>query len=381
MNAQSMFCFLAMALGMSTGCTHSSDNGDGTIKVEDRDGYQLTICDVGSVRDTVSLPLSDLVEDCKLIRFEDADTALFRFSGLAVTDQHIAVRNSGGAVKLFDHNGKFLCDVGAYGQGPGEYQLLYDILIDEDGQSIYLGPFTGSKKIMKYDMNGNFQTDFDMGEELHKAKLALGPDGSVSMVHLCFKDMNTFMAANIAPDGTITKFLPPQALITETRDKNGSFMAFNNEIWAYRNVPGLSFMSMPVDTLYHYNAQKNKIEPHFALNINGSGEKPFSIYMELPNHYLGMIWDKGTILVDKNKKTSKYVKMTNDYFGNMEMPLYWITDGWFCAMYEPGVLTDAIEQTLSKGNISDKDRESLKSLLASIDENSNNLLFMGKLKK
>lgn len=381
MNTKSLFCFLAIAGGIITGCNNSSSKGDGTLTVEDRDHYQLTICDVANVKDTIALPLSELVENCKLIRFENTDTALFKFGWIALSDQYIAIRNYGGAVKLFDHNGKFLCDVGAYGQGPGEYQSLYDVLIDEKGPYIYLAPFAGNTKILKYDINGHYLDGIDFGEGLNKPKMALEPDGSLSIVHLCFKGMNSFMAAHVATDGTITKYIPTEDMKTETRDKNGAFVAYNNEVWAYRNVPGLPFMSMPVDTLYHYNVQKNELEPRFALNISGSGEKPFCIYSELPDYYIGTLWGKGTILVDKDKQTSHYAKLVNDYFGNMEMPLLNFNDGWFFAMYEPGALMDAVEQALSNGNISDKDREKLKTLLASIDENDNNLLFLGKLKK
>lgn len=379
MNTKSLFCLFCIAGSLLTGCG-SSQKGDGSITVENRAGSELTICNVESVKDTITLPLSELVENCQLIRFENTDTALFKFNGIAVTDQHIGIRNGGGAVKLFDFNGKFLCDVGAIGQGPGEYQSLYDLLIDEKGQCIYLAPFFGNTKILKYDMNGRYLDGIDFGERLNKPKLALEPDGTLSMTHLCFKGMNTFMSANIAADGTITKYVPEESMKTETLNKQGQFVAFNNEIWSYRNDPGLTFMTMPVDTLYHYNPQKNDLEARFALNINTAGEKPFCIYEELPGYYLGILWGQGTILVNKNEKTSHYVKLVNDYFGNMEAPLNFV-DGWFFAMYEPGVLVDKIESALSKGDVSDKDREKLNTLLSSIDENDNNLLFIGKLKQ
>lgn len=380
MKTKTLCCFIAITGAFMASCNSAPEKGDGSITMEDRNGQLMTVCDIASVQDTITLPLSDLVEDCKLIRFENTDTALFKFSGIAITDKHIAIRNSGGAVKLFNHDGKFLCDVGNYGQGPGEYQFLYDALIDEKGKCIYLAPFHGYTKILKYDMNGRYLDAIDFGEELNKPKLALEPDGTLSLVHLCFKGMSEFMAAHVAADGTITKYIPAENMKTETRDNKGYFVGFNNEIWSYRNVPGLTFMAMPVDTLYRYNAKKNELEPRFALQKSGSGEKPFCIYNELPNYYFGILWGIGTILVDKKKNTSHYLRITNDYFGNMEAPLNF-QDGWFFAMYEPGALVDKIETTLSKGGLSDQDREKLNSLLSSIDENDNNLLFVGKLKK
>lgn len=179
-----------LATAFLAACGPSSKD-DGTITRLEQNGNTLTVCDFAKVKDTLNVPLSEWVEDCRLVRFENTDTALFKMWWPAITDNYIGIRQSGGVFKLFDHKGKFLHDIGAMGQGPGEYAgSLYSELIDEKNKVIYLAPFAGSTKILKYNLDGTFVTDYDLGERLNKPKLSLNPDGSISLVHLCFQGMS-----------------------------------------------------------------------------------------------------------------------------------------------------------------------------------------------
>lgn len=369
-----------LATAFLAACGPSSKD-DGTITRLEQKGNTLTVCDFAKVKDTLNVPLSEWVEDCRLVRFENTDTALFKMWWPAITDNYIGIRQSGGVFKLFDHKGKFLHDIGAMGQGPGEYAgSLYSELIDEKNKVIYLAPFAGSTKILKYNLDGTFVTDYDLGERLNKPKLSLNPDGSISLVHLCFQGMSEMMGAVITPDSTITKYIPAPGQAINPRDKNGRFVGFNNEIWSYNNVEGFKYMMMPVDTLYNYNAAANKMEAQFALSNPPVGEDVFLIYDELPGKYLATVWGKGTIVVDNKNNNSHYVKLVNDYFGGLPAPMNF-TNGWFFAMYEPAVLMENIEKRMAASDCTDKDKELLKGLLESLDENDNNVMFIGKLKK
>ena len=96
--------------------------------------------------------------------------------------------------------------------------------------------------------------------------------------------------------------------------------------------------------------------------------------------YLATVWGKGTIVVDNKNNNSHYVKLVNDYFGGLPAPMNF-TNGWFFAMYEPAVLMENIEKRMAASDCTDKDKELLKGLLESLDENDNNVMFIGKLKK
>lgn len=105
------------------------------------------------------------------------------------------------------------------------------------------------------------------------------------------------------------------------------------------------------------------------------------IYNEIPGYYLtAMLGGKGVIAVNKEKQTSNYTRLINDFFGHMEAPMFNFIHGWFYQMFEPGHLITQIERRLAESNCSTKDRKQLQELLGSIDEEGNNILFMDKLK-
>ena len=105
------------------------------------------------------------------------------------------------------------------------------------------------------------------------------------------------------------------------------------------------------------------------------------IYNEIPGYYLtAILWGKGVIAVNKEKQTSNYARLINDFFGHMEAPMFNFSNGWFYQMFESGQLITQIEKRLAESNCSEKDRKQLKELLDTIDEEDNNILFMGKLK-
>ena len=91
---------------------------DGSITTVETGGNKLTVCDFALVKDTIDVPLSEFVEDCRIIRFDNSDSAMFKAWFTLVTDQYIGVRQqSGGPFKLFDKEGKFLHDIGSVGNG------------------------------------------------------------------------------------------------------------------------------------------------------------------------------------------------------------------------------------------------------------------------
>lgn len=73
------------------GC-ETTPSGDGSVAVTEVDGNKFTVCDFRSVKDTVTLNLSDLVTDFQIVRFENKDDAYFGPTMPTITDQYIGVR-------------------------------------------------------------------------------------------------------------------------------------------------------------------------------------------------------------------------------------------------------------------------------------------------
>ena len=51
---------------------------DGSVRIIENPDGPLYICDLKATGDTIDIPLSELVEDCRIVRFETSDEALFK---------------------------------------------------------------------------------------------------------------------------------------------------------------------------------------------------------------------------------------------------------------------------------------------------------------
>jgi hypothetical protein len=340
----------------------------------DKPASDFIDCSLKDVKEVKVLPLSSLVEDCRLIHLDNStDEALFKAWFITVTDRYIGVRqHSAGRFKLFDHSGKFLCNVGSAGQGPGEYSIvLYDEIIDDENELIYLTSIA-AKKILVYNTSGEYIKDIPLPHNLCKAKLHLS-DNIISIVYMPFKG-DRFTAYQITTEGKILKSVP-----TPPHFVVGSF---DGELFNTRNTSDFDFRITNSDTLYHYDIKNNTIAPKYVMRE--LPDKRFT-YVELKDKYLTYIWGKESskvIATDKDTKNSSYIKIVNDYYGNLEMLISDLTlrNGWFVYNLEPAQLIELIEKRLAENDCSEQDKQQLENILPTLDENANNVLFVGKLK-
>ena len=352
-------------------CTQTA-NQDSTVITKKVNGTEITVCLFENVKTEKTIPLSSLVENCTLIRLDDRDEALVKPWFTTVTDNYIGVRQQGSLpYMLFDHSGKFLCKVGRVGGGPGEYSgMLYDDFIDEKAGLIYLVPMVG-KNILVYDLSGKFIKYITPPHVLHKPKL-YSSNGLLSVVHMAFPGEKAF-AMQFDSDGNLIKSIePPAHLIAND---------YNGEIFNTRSNAFDFLHTNNSDTLYHYDIQNNKLQPVFSMEIKAT-EKPFRQYIELPNGCITTVWGEGNIYTDLKTKTSSFIKVQNDFFGNIDVPITVVTlrNGWFVFNLEPGLLLERIEQRLAESDCSEEDKKALNKLQSSLDANSNNVMFLGKLK-
>lgn len=347
---------------------------DNTVSYNEETG--LTVCHYSNVKDTVYLKLSDLVEDFRIVRFDNNPEAIFTYRTLpTITDHYIGVGTSASQpFMLFNSDGKYLCTAGKIGQGPGEYpRTIYDSAIDEQEQKIYLGCFASFDKILIYDLKGKFLEDRQIDYELNKPKFELGEDKSLSIVHLPMQTSEESpLVSQYSKEGKLIAQLEEAPYL---KVKN-----FNQDVFAYHNVPDLSFHITSVDTLYHYIKSENRIVPKFTLDFGIMEDKPIHIYNEIPGYYIAIVFGKGNIFVDKEKQQARYVRLVNDYCGGMKVMLNF-KDGWVWRIFEPGYLIEYIQDRMNDSDCTEEDRKKLQSLLDTIDEDDNNIMFLGKLKK
>lgn len=351
-------------------------------------GDTLYICDAALInRDIVQTKLSDWITDFKVVRFEDSDSALIKGWRIYTSDNFIGI--SDGSIspfKLFNHQGKFLGCIGNIGQGPGEYASIYEAALDEVNNRICLANIEGN--LQEYDFNGNFIRPLAENYHLNKSGLRYENDGSLTAAHLVFSGMDgdKFQYLRINQNGDVVTVPSINSMEVASVDHNGNFIGFNNELWSRNNMPYLTYQISAFDTLYAFKPDTHETFPHFTL-INHP--KAFCLYNETPFCFLVSAFPSedwtpvtNTIMADKRQKRSYYLNVTNDLVGNLPVAglATSINNGWYYEMYEPYKLLDLIDERLSNSECSVQDRKVLEDLKKSIDEDGNNIMFMGKLK-
>ena len=98
--------------------------------------------------------LSEIADDIKKISLEVTDESLISIIRKVIyADEMLIVFDYRAGVLVFSEEGKFLRKIGNKGQGPSEYNTIFDIAYDSDKKIIYI--CTG-RRIMSYDIQGVF---------------------------------------------------------------------------------------------------------------------------------------------------------------------------------------------------------------------------------
>lgn len=367
--------WIGIIVGLAFGgvaCNSLEKNKSVSI-LEDKNGNILTICEFSKINpDEISIKLSEITDSFKIVHFDN--DVYFKFSSLSISDNYIGIIQENGPFLLYNHSGDFLCTVGNIGTGPGEYTWRpYDAIIDEKGKKVYLASFAFSNKILVYDLEGNYLDEIETKHRLNKPKIFLDKHGGLSIIHL---PMGTNNGSTI-----LASYFDKERIHQADYPAETKFLVkdFNQELFADHNTSNFSFHNTICDTLYHYIADKNVIYPKFTIDFGILDPKPIHIYNETSRFYIANIFDKGTVFVDKEDHSAKYTRVVNDYCGHMKYPQYAFKNGWTFRMFEPHQLIKWINKRLSDTSCSTNDRTELEKLLSSINEEGNNILFMGKL--
>jgi len=382
------FLLLAMLLFGAYGC---SPKGDGSVSEIIVNGNKMYVSSLNDLKpDIATIPLSSLVEYCELVQLESVEDAYFNPQFTTVTDKYIGVRDrtQGGSYKLFDRSGKFLCNVGSIGRGPGEYLTgPYDDIIDDKNELVYLAPFM-EDKILVYSTLGQYLKDIVAPLRLNKAKIFLS-DGILTVVHMPFPDDRAVVLQFDVNTGEVLKeVVPPAHLIAPNYD---------GEIFSTKNASGIfDFVHTSSDTLYHFDVKNNKILPTFTMTYNTSENTWKYIYQLNKEMYITNVskFDRelnmgrggyafvGFVATDLTSKTSSWIKIVNDYYGNMPVSISPVTarNGYWVHNIQPEDLMDNIETRLAERDCSESDRQALTKLLSTLEVGANNVVFIGKLK-
>lgn len=349
----------------------------------------LIVCDLAKATDTLDVPLSMLTEELQIVPLDNRDEALVGgWVRTTVSDNYILVSNNRQVpYKLFGRDGKFICTVGSFGQGPNEYQLTYAEQLDEQHDRIYIMSWNADK-ILVFDLKGNPQPYIPLNTRVPKGKFRVNTaDSTVIVTTLPFEgspevvwvqDMHGNRKQSIAP---------------------GHLMAprdFSNEVMDARNTSAYDVMLLTImpeakqDSLYHYNLEKNRLEPRFTTLFTGE-KMPWHGYTELPHHFMGDVSFPVQVsetsfqgsapayyIVDKTTLKGNFMRLKNDFLHISAWPSF--SNGYYTANMEPMTLKEQLEEALREENLDESVQARIKACLSSLDENGNNVILLAKLK-
>ena len=364
------------------------------------DGQEITVNDFNLLKDTIDLPLSFWLEDFQVVKLDDRNEASADMGAVYISDNYIIVlrknRLSPIPCKLYRKDGTYVGKVGDIGQGAGEYQDIYDVQIDEANGCIYFMP-RNARSILVYNLQGEYIKNIPLNKKYEnliapKATFEVNAvNNQVSVILLPFDYLPVVAWVQDLEGNFIQEFNPSHLKLAPD---------YSNEVVPTKVSGNLgahifTFWVDKKDTLYHWNTEKARLQPKFTTNFS-QDQSFLHQYYEFPCHYVGTVTHpvqtapgifegekQSLYMINKETNQGTFFRMRNDFLDYSEpkwLP-HAVRTGYYTLNMEPAELMERLEKALQNEKLSKNKRLHLKKLLSSIDENDNNYILFGKLRK
>ena len=159
MNIFSLKILLFLSLCLLSGCRRADSEKTTGIAVID------VINNIGNYQ---AVYVSEMISELEYIPLETRENGLIGgVLGMIVTPSHIFIHEAEGGgggggmivpgisrLYTFSRDGRFICEIGRVGQGPGEYQNINNFFIDDKNQLVYIETF---RTLLEYSYDGVFR--------------------------------------------------------------------------------------------------------------------------------------------------------------------------------------------------------------------------------
>lgn len=354
------------------------------------------------VGEAPAMNISKLAGEPEFIALDSRVEAFATGYTYAFSDHYICIGASmRGPAKLYDRaTGKFLCDVGTIGRGPGEYLNTYGSpRIDEEDGTIWLLPWQ-TQTLLGFDIaTGKFKKEVPLKYGVPKGQFQVdSKEGTVTVAALPFRDLVPMIAWKQDMQGNVLWEIPSGHL-TLTPD-------FSNEIESNGNAEDAFDLSLVTwgggrDSLYVIN--EGSLDPVYTIdfntkevesedyNLNVNEDAPIHSYIMLPDCFITSVsypvqteWGFSAgkpeyVITDRSTGESIKTTFFNDYLGTA-MDYVSFTGGYWYSILDPETFTEAAEKALKEGNLSEKNKTRIQEILDGLTPESNNILMLAPLK-
>ncbi|MDR2231623.1 MAG: 6-bladed beta-propeller [Tannerella sp.] len=204
-----------------------------------------------------TIPVSEFVSELEYIPLETDLECLIgeNIRDLIVTTTHIFIV-SDNYCYAFGRDGKFLNRIGRIGNGPGEYQVIGNLSVDEQNKTLF---FENFRNVFEYSWDGVFQKSIPIPENTNKSPL-----GDVSFVrnnlfighnhnHVGNEPYNFLLFDTL---GQVVKSFENHVKINHTKP---SYFIAERAIKPFRMSESIFVKENSNDTLYYLNKYNEMI--------------------------------------------------------------------------------------------------------------------------
>lgn len=346
----------------------------------------------------VTLLSSEVFDEFNLIKLEDTDDALTGGGPTWVSSDHIIIWDCNNSkIKLYNRKGKFIANVGAKGQGPGEYNIApYFITIDEKKGRIYMMEYN-SKQINAYNVSdGTFIESIPLAFNSPKGFCKVDSDkGLITVASIQFKGFEPSSPVWVQDfEGNLVSSV--------NRLDLGITPDFSNEISPSMTYDGSQIYhsqalitQLIADTLYRSDGKT--LHPEFTYDF---GKKvPMHRLNAFPKFYVlttygdpvmvsensWIVGGEMPFVIERESLKGAPAELMIDQLGTLSFKNGWqqmSTPGYFSQSYDPGDLLDMLNAAPDSHPLANKEGlKRMEGLRNSIDPEGNNYVLIGHWKQ
>jgi len=241
-----------------------------------------------------AVPVSEIVSELEYIPLETGKNCLIgNISYFIATPSCffvVSYEDTKPVSYAFGRDGRFIGEIGRVGQGPGEYQTVNGLSIDEKKQSLYI---TAHRTLLEYSYDGVFQQSINIPKNMIGSSL-----NQISFVrdnlfighapNNSGNEMYNFLLFDKA--GQIVKSFDNHVKIDRTKPR---YFISEDAMQPFSLSDNIYVKENSNDTLYCINEQ-NELVPQFVFDL---GKYVYSKQKRelVPNAVSGMEWWSGVI--------------------------------------------------------------------------------------
>lgn len=382
--ALAIILFVMAGIG---GCKQSSTNND------------LITVDVTKNYPKKELILQDFM-DVEYIPLETNNEFVTQGVVMAIGNKLIIVKNwtKEGDIYVFDRKtGKALRKINKMGKGPEEYSHLTDIVLDEQNNELFVN-CTVSKKILVYDLFGNFKRSFNHAEDTEYVNVFNYDTDNL----ICYNELTLYKDGEnrgsepyhmiiSKHDGSVTRniTIPFDVIKTPFIHESRFTAAFSvSPIIPYHD--NWLLVETSSDTVYDYVPKENKLNPFLVVKNPTKDPEIFLTMGTLTDRYYFM----ETLKKEINLSIMKIPAPTKLMYDKQENSIF--TPAVFNGDYVKKQKVDMTSHPLNSGIAAFQNLEAyqlveaykkdelkghLKEIAAKLKEGSNPVIMVMKYKK